>query len=66
MCTHLWIEVFEDSFNVFVLANELHRSLGADASDGVAVVTPQQDTQVDELNSANVQIKFTTEEAATM
>ena len=48
-CSHLAVDVFEDAFNVLVLPDQLDGALGADASDGVAVVTAQQDAQVDEL-----------------
>ena len=46
---HLLIDMFEDSFNVLVLPDQLHSSLWTNASDGVAVVAPQQNTQVNEL-----------------
>ena len=50
-CSHLLVEVFKDSFNVLVLPDEFHSSLWTNASDGVAVVTSQQDAQVNELKT---------------
>ena len=50
-CSHLLVEVFKDSFNVLVLLDEFHSSLWTDAFDGVAVVTSQQDAQVNELKT---------------
>ena len=36
---HLLIDMFEDSFNVLVLPDQLHSSLWTNASDGVAAVS---------------------------
>ena len=43
------LEMFDDVFERLVLADELERSFGADALDGVEVVAAEQDAQIDEL-----------------
>jgi hypothetical protein len=41
--------VFDDAFEVLVVADELDGGGGADAFDGVEVVAAKEDAEIDEL-----------------
>ena len=43
------VDLLDDAIDRLVLAYEVNRSLGADASNRLTVVTAEQDAQVDEL-----------------
>ena len=45
----LGLDVFDDAFEVIVLADELQSGAGADALDGIEVVAAEEDTEVNEL-----------------
>lgn len=47
-------DVFDDAFEVFVVADELEGGGGADAFDGVEVVAAEEDAEVDELRVVSV------------
>ena len=46
---YLCVYVLKDALDRPVLFDEVHCSLGADAPDGVAVVTAQEDAHINEL-----------------
>jgi hypothetical protein len=47
----LRFDVFDDAFKIVVLADEFESRAGADALDGVEVITAEEDAEVDELAS---------------
>lgn len=47
--------MFEDSFNIFMLADEFNSSLWSNAFDGITIVTPQKYAKVDELKIEDCQ-----------
>jgi hypothetical protein len=47
------VDVFQNLFNRLVLFNKIDSSFGSDAFNRVAIITAQQDTQINKLNSKN-------------
>lgn len=47
----LGLDVFNDTFQVIMLTDELESGAGANAFDRVEIITAEEDTEVDELES---------------
>ena len=50
----LGLDVFNDAFEVGMLADELEGGAWADAFDGVEVIAAEEDTEVDELTVVSI------------
>jgi len=50
----LGLDMFDDAFEVCVLADEFEGGAGADAFNGVEVIAAEEDTEVDELTVVSI------------
>ena len=48
------LDVFDDAFEVRVLADELEGGAWPDAFDGVEVIAAEEDTEIDELTVISI------------